>query len=605
MPNITLGAWLQQLPLLIMFGVLWSIGIDVFGLKLATVKFWEYLIYGWVYAALGYWIGLAIFIRLLRARWPAAVFACGYLFLYGINMAFMHQTGTVLQPFYLTIVGLSNWTHYLTRWTWLLIIGFAINCAVAMFLICWQTKAIKQLHIRSLALLLAGLFLAPILRDAGFFTPTRIVVAAINVPQNGAWQTDQTFQLRSLANNPVVILCKALLHLPKPMRIHPASDLAAVSPILNTWHLPLGPRHYPPLELEPFNHIVVFATESMSLDFLAPYNTNLPSELTPFYASPAIRRAMFLNYKTVALPTQPGLSVMYNSHPNASGLLASENELSMIKVLNARGYETYFLMSATESFNDDANVFENMGFKHVLGVKTWQTDPHKAPFIEGWGLMDRVLYQAAMDLLKQNQGKKTYIHIANADTHGPYPRDYFDSLKYPPLPDCIQHLTADTHAQAILGSIFRHDYDLGQAIHEMQQQNLLDKQTLVIVTADHNYPHAQFLNDIPGYPTTYYTRIPLVFLSGQKLPEADLKQLHSQLDFAPTMMHLLGFPISEGWWGESIFATNQEAPRVAVANRNIVVETSNDKQTVSLDSPHGAKEEELVSLFKSIYTNSP
>ena len=605
LPTITLGAWLQLLPLFVMFGTLWSVGISVFELQLTTVKFWEYLIYGWLYAALGYWIGLAILIRLLRVRWPAAVFACFYLFLYSINIAFLRQSGTVLQPFYLTIVDLSNWTHYLTAWTWLLILGLVINCAIAIFLICSQTQAIKQLPVRGLALLLAGLFLAPILRDAGFFTPTKIVVAAINVPQNGVWQTDQTFQLRSLAKNPVVIICKALMHLPKPMQIHPASDLASVSQILNAWHLPLGPRHYPSLELKPFNHIVVFATESMSLDFLAPYNTNLPPELTPFYASPAIRRAMFVNYKAVALPTQPGLSVMYNSHPNASGLLAGENEMSMIKSLNARGYETYFLMSATESFNDDATVFKNMGFKHVLGAKYWQADPRKAPFIEGWGLMDRVLYQAALDLLKQNQDKKIYIHIANADTHGPYPRDYFDSLKYPPLPDCIQHLTEDAHAQAILGSIFRHDYDLGLAIQEMRQQNLLDTQTLVVVTGDHNYPHAQFLNDIPGYPINYYTRIPLVFLSGQKLPEADLNQLHSQLDFAPTMMHLLGFPIPEGWWGESIFATNQAAPRVATANRNIVVETSNDKQTVSLDSPHGVKEKELVSLFTSIYTNSP
>ncbi len=56
LPNITLGAWLQLLPLLIMFGALWSVGISVFQLKCATVKFWEYLIYGWLYAALGYWV---------------------------------------------------------------------------------------------------------------------------------------------------------------------------------------------------------------------------------------------------------------------------------------------------------------------------------------------------------------------------------------------------------------------------------------------------------------------------------------------------------------------------------------------------------------------
>ncbi len=517
----------------------------------------------------------------------------------------MHQAGTVLQPFYLSIAGVDNWTHYLTQWTWVLIIVLTLNCALAIFFIYWQSKAIKQMHIRGLALLLAGLFLAPILQNAGLFTPTKIIVATINVPQNGAWQSDQTYQLRQLANNPVVGLYKALTHLPKPMNAYPASDLASVSETLNAWHLPLGPRHYPSLGLKPFDHIVVFATESMSLDFLAPYNTNLPPELTPFYASPAIQQAMFVNYKAVALPTQPGLSVTYNSHPNANGLLAGENELSMIRFLNAHGYETYFLMSAAESFNDDANVFKKMGFKHVLGAKTWQTDPHKAPFIEGWGLMDRELYQAALDLLKQNQNKKIYIHIANADTHGPYPRDFFGSLKYPPLPSCINQLTDNAHTRAIIGSIFRHDYDLGLAIQEMRQQDLLNAETLVVVTADHNYPHSQPLNDIPGYPITLYARIPLVFMSGQKLPEADLKRPHSQLDFAPTMMHLLGFTIPEGWWGESIFATNQEAPRVAKIGRNLVVESTQGKQTISMDNPHGTNQDGLVSLFNTIYTNSP
>ncbi len=116
-----------------MFAALWSVGISVFQLKFVTVKFWEYLIYGWLYAALGYWVGLAVFLRLLRVRWPAAVFACFYLFLYGINTAFVHQADTVLQPFYLSIVGLSNWMHYLTKWTWVLLMAFALNCVMAVF----------------------------------------------------------------------------------------------------------------------------------------------------------------------------------------------------------------------------------------------------------------------------------------------------------------------------------------------------------------------------------------------------------------------------------------------------------------------------------------
>ena len=588
-----------------MFGALWISAFYVFELKLATVKFWEYLFYGWLYAAIGYWVGLAISVKFFRARWLAAVFACFYLFLYAINTIFVREAGTVLQPFYLWIVDGSNWTHYLTGWVWGLIIVFALNCVFAIGLIYWRAKAIKQLRVRGLVLLLACLYLAPILRDAGVFNPTKIIVSTINAPLNKTWQTSQTFQLQMLANNPVITLGRALMHLPKALQVYPASDLASVSNTLETWHLPLGSRHYPPLDLKPFQHVVVFATESLSLKFLAPYNTNLPPELTPFYASPEIKQAMFVNYKTVAVPTQPGLSVTYNSHPNANGLLAGNNELSMVKILNKEGYETYFLMSADETFNNDADAFKKMGFQHVFGVETWQADPRKQPCIEGWGLMDRALYRAALDLLKQNWDKKIYIHVANADTHGPYPRSYFGPLEYPPLPACIQTLTDDAHARAILGSIFRHDYDLKWAMQKMREQNLISDDTLVVITADHNYPHMQALNAIPGYPTTAYTRIPLAFLSGQPLPKADLGQLHSQLDFAPTMAHLLGLPVPEGWWGESIFAPNQDAPRVAKLGRNLVIETENQQQTISLDHPHGADEKGLVDLFNRSYTDLP
>jgi len=314
---------------------------------------------------------------------------------------------------------------------------------------------------------------------------------------------------------------------------------------------------------------------------------------------------MFLNYRTVALPTQPGLAVTYNSHPNANGLLVSDDELSLMKFLNAQGYATYFLMSASGTFNNNEAVYKKFGFQHVMALETWRTDPHKTPFIEGWGLMDRVLYQTALDLLKQHWGEKIYIHVANVDTHGPSPRDYFGSLEYPAPPSSLTRLIDNPHARDIETGFFRHDYDMGMTIREMQEQNLLTEDTLVVLTADHNYPHTEAVNAIPGYPAAYYTRIPLAFLSGQTLPKADLNQLHSQLDFAPTMMHLLGLPIPEGWWGESVFAPYQNAPRIARFDRNLVVEPlTGPRQIISIDHPEGSDQKGLVNLFNSLYIGS-
>jgi phosphoglycerol transferase MdoB-like AlkP superfamily enzyme len=317
---------------------------------------------------------------------------------------------------------------------------------------------------------------------------------------------------------------------------------------------------------------------------------------------------MFVNYQCIALPTQQGLAVTYNSHPNADGLLAEGNfETSLVRLLNAHGYTTYFLMSSPDTFLNDNAIFKQMGFQHVFGSQTWLKDPRFAPFVNDRGLMDRELFKIAVDLLDQNRDKKIFIDVMSGDTHSPYPREDYGSLQYPQTPDSVARVTTDPQARAILTDFFRHDYDIGRAVQEIQNRNLLTTNTLVVLTADHNFPHGEALDRIPGYPKSYLSRIPLVFLSGQPLPPADdLRQLRSQLDFAPSIVHLLGWPVPEGWWGESLFDSTFAAPPISKVGRNLMVTPQDGPQrVVSLDHPNGAAEQSLVKLFLSVYTNVP
>jgi hypothetical protein len=85
-----------------------------------------------------------------------------------------------------------------------------------------------------------------------------------------------------------------------------------------------------------------------------------------------------------------------------------------------------------------------------------------------------------------------------------------------------------------------------------------------------------------------------------------LRQLHSQLDFAPSVVHLLGWPIPDGWWGESMFQSTFKAPAISQFGRNLMVTPLDaPPRAVSLDHPNGAAEEGLVKLFLSVYANSP
>jgi hypothetical protein len=176
-----------------------------------------------------------------------------------------------------------------------------------------------------------------------------------------------------------------------------------------------------------------------------------------------------------------------------------------------------------------------------------------------------------------------------------------------PTPACVAQVSSDPQVRVILTSVFRHDYDIGHAIQEIQDRNLMTANTLVIVTADHNFPHGDALEQIPGYPKSYLSRIPLAFLSGQPLPPPDgFRLLHSQLDFAPSIVHLLGWPVPDGWWGESMFDSAFMAPSISKIGRNLIVTpVKGPQRVVSLDHPNGDAEKGLVNLFFSVYTNSP
>ena len=613
LPVLKAGVLVQLLPLLVMFVLLWISAWIPLNLSFDTVKFWEYLTYAWVYAATVYLLGLILIVKYLRAWWLAAGFAGFYLLLYAVNAGFLHHMGFMMSPYFFWV---GNLTHgmafieaYLTKWIKVLIVAFVLNSFLAAWLIRRNVKTLAQSQPWWLILLTICLWAAPVLQHLGLFSPTTVVTAVLHTPVQGVWRVDQTFSLRSLAENPLVILGRAVyVNRFQPLQARPASDLIALSDVKKKWQLPLGHREYPPLGLKPFDHIIMFGTESLSLDFLSPYNTNLPPELTPFYGSPAISSKMFLNYQCTSLPTQPGLTVTYNSHPNVGAMLAGGKfETSLVKLLNAHGYATYFLMGGPDTFLNDGVIFKEMGFQHVIGSQTWLKDPLYAPFVRERGLMDRALFKIALDLLAQNQDKKIFIDVMSGDTHSPVPREDYGSLQYPPTPASVLRITSDPQVQSILQGVFRHDYDIGRAVHEIEERNLLTEDTLVILTADHSCPHGEVLNKIPGYPKSFFSRIPLVFLSGQPLPPSDdLRMLHTQLDFAPTIVHLLGWPVPDGWWGESIFSPAQNAPSVSKFGRNLNVKfLDGSQQTVSIDHPKDAMEKGLVTLFSNVYTNAP
>ena len=90
-PPLVLLLLLQLLPLLIQFTMLWITAWKPFHLSVDTVKFWEYLVYGWGYAATVYLLGILVFTKYLRSWWLASAFAWMYFLLYIFQGVELHE----------------------------------------------------------------------------------------------------------------------------------------------------------------------------------------------------------------------------------------------------------------------------------------------------------------------------------------------------------------------------------------------------------------------------------------------------------------------------------------------------------------------------------
>lgn len=138
-PRFAPGVWIQLLPLLVMFTLLWISAWRPFKLTFNTVVFWEYLGYAWMYAAAVYLLGLICLVKFLRAWWLAAGFAWLYLLLYAINAGFVYHTAFMLTPYFLWVKnvthGLAFVEDYFTRWIVFLTAAFFLNGLLAAWLI--------------------------------------------------------------------------------------------------------------------------------------------------------------------------------------------------------------------------------------------------------------------------------------------------------------------------------------------------------------------------------------------------------------------------------------------------------------------------------------
>jgi hypothetical protein len=579
-----------------MVAVFWRTAHVVLGLDEGAVRYWLYFGYSSVTSALVYLVVLSLLQRHSLSGIVPAVFQGVYLFAYGVNAGFMLHTGRLFNPSYLGRFRGASLEPFLTPAVWLILAAYCIALGGGL-----QLLRCRSLRVRSLFLPVTLLvLLVPLRYSARFhFHPLTVLAEKSSIPKQGVWRADQVASLNYISASPLVAAIEYGLWREEIPRRWPVAELGSYARTLRAHDLPLGQRDYPRLVVKPFRRIVVFGTESLSLDFLAPYNGSLPVELTPFYASEASQRGMFTNYWSGAVLTHPAILVTYLSHPNPLAFEAGAAEWSLPCLLRKEGYRTVFLRSASEKFNAEDRLWRRLGFDEIVGAETHYKNPEYRSYIEGWGLMDRLLYRRLGELMRTASHEKLFIHVAGTDTHSPSGRSYYGDLRYPSAPLWLETVS-HRPAKDWLRAVFRHDYDLGQAVDELRRSDLLGEDVLLVISADHGFPRSSMVRGIPGYPGQELSRLPLLLLSGQRLPAAERGGLHSQLDLAPTILHLMGIPVPVGYWGESLFLRAKRNPAVAMLGRQLIIRHAGPTGSSVLDVRTNAAGPGLVRLVRTV-----
>ncbi len=342
-----------------------------------------------------------------------------------------------------------------------------------------------------------------------------------------------------------------------------------------------------------YTRVILIAVESLSAKYMHRFNANIPAAAGRGYDN------LFEKYpsdtlQTVTLSTLYGLSVIFSSHPYAELSFQNNYPLSFVKELKKAGFHTAFVRGAHEDYMHENELFHQAGFDVVRGWNYFEAKPEYQKYLTWWGLLDRKLFDYAADYLQAHQNEKTFLTLLTVDTHVPLGRlDYLDQ-KYEEIDGQFYDRPTLPRAFARVGQ------DIQRFVQNLREKNLLDENTLILVTGD----HPAFSNMVtPGLFEPFdpvFDRIPFTVITAPALQKPLVTDgLASQLDIAPTVLDLLNLPQPRGFFGHSLFEANVPRSVFDIKEDYVVVTTQNARQVFPLNSrrPSDKKLLELMRTF--------
>jgi phosphoglycerol transferase MdoB-like AlkP superfamily enzyme len=215
------------------------------------------------------------------------------------------------------------------------------------------------------------------------------------------------------------------------------------------------------------------------------------------------------------------------------------------KVMQENGYHASFLYGGFSQFDNMKTFYAGNGY-----AVSDRLDIENPRFTNIWGVSDQDLFDHARTYFDQRvaSGAPFFSIIMTTSNHSPY--------TFPVGIDGVR-----PHGGNRMDGIRYADYALGEFIEKSKNASWYEN-TLFVVVADHGarvYGSEQI-------PLQSY-EIPLLIMAPGHVQPQQVASPISQMDIAPTVLGLLGLPYQAPFFGQNVFAANEQS-RVLLFNHN-------------------------------------
>lgn len=302
-------------------------------------------------------------------------------------------------------------------------------------------------------------------------------------------------------------------------------------------------------------NIIILTVESFN--GVLPGKTFNGKQVTPFLKTLEKKGVVVEHFYGNSIQTARGLFAVYSgvlpSYRKKVFTSMSDIQLyALPQLLQDAGYQTiHFNAHESHSFDNAETMLKKLGFeKTIFGDKDFVKNVPQEKFW-GWGIQDDEFYKLVfnkMDVIKEEPFMIGIMTISNHMMFDEIPNE--QKYIYP-------NAGSKDFKKNIVNSLHLVDRNLKVFWDELQKRKWA-KNTIVVITGDHSFPHGQGSRDSEVGSFEGNFKIPLLLIYPKKLKPAKIAQVtFSQIDITPTLLDVIGIQHDNHFMGKSIFKTQK------------------------------------------------